>query len=152
MSWRPWLPARPERVASDLVTEVLIASDASWVIDEVKAVLGAPDTNVRVVHYGAQVRESVAAVAPDLVILDLQIGNMGGIAACIDLRLESGAGRLPEVPILLLLDRAADVYLASQSGAEGWLVKPLDAIRLQRSIDAVMSGETYKEVSAAGVS
>ena len=48
---------------------------------------------------------------PDLVILDMQIGNMGGIAVAIDLRLEESAGRLPDVPILLLLDREADRFL-----------------------------------------
>ena len=47
----------------------------------------------------------MARTEPDLVVLDLQIGNMGGIAVAIDLRLEEAAGRLPEVPILLLLDR-----------------------------------------------
>jgi DNA-binding response OmpR family regulator len=133
------------------VTEVLIASDASWIINEVTAVLGGADTNVEVVHRGAEVRDAVARRSRDLVILDLQIGNMGGMATCIDLRLESGAGRLAEVPVLMLLDRAADVYLAQQSGANGWLVKPLDAFRLRKAINAVLAGESYQESTAAGV-
>ena len=69
----------------------------------------------------------VAESTPDLVVLDLQIGNMGGIAACLHLRHEAGAGRLPDVPVLMLLDRQADVFLAKRSGADGWVVKPLDA-------------------------
>lgn len=133
------------------MTEVIIASDASWIINEVTAVLGGDDTSFRVVHSGAQVRGAVGTTTPDIVILDLQIGNMGGMATCIDLRLESGAGRLPEVPVLMLLDRAADVYLAQQSGANGWLVKPLDAFRLRKAINAVLDGGTYHETTAAGV-
>ena len=133
------------------MTDVLIASDASWIIDDVKAVLVSPDTTIRVVHSGAEVRGAVAESTPDLVVLDLQIGNMGGVATCIDLRLEAGAGRLDEVPILLLLDRAADVFLAQSSGADGWLVKPLDAFRLRKAIRAVLDGETYQESTAAGV-
>ena len=134
------------------MTEVLIASDASWIIDDVTAVLGGPNTNIRVVHRGADVRGAVAATTPDLVVLDLQIGNMGGMATCIDLRLEAGAGRLPDVKVMMLLDRAADVFLARQSGAEGWLIKPLDAFRLRKAITAVLAGETYQETTAAGVS
>jgi DNA-binding response OmpR family regulator len=151
MSLVAWLCNGSERVASSTVTEVLIASDASWIINEVTAVFG-DDTNIRVLHAGAEVRGAVAETTPDLVILDLQIGNMGGMATCIDLRLESGVGRLPHVPVMMLLDRAADVYLAQQSGAEAWLVKPLDAFRLRQAIRAVLAGEPYQEMTAAGVS
>ena len=80
-------------------------------------------------------------VHPDLVVLDLQIGNMGGIATCIDLRHEAGAGRLPDVPVLMLLDRQADVFLARRSGADGWVVKPLDAFSLRRAATAILEGE-----------
>jgi two-component system nitrate/nitrite response regulator NarL len=80
----------------------------------------------------------VAETTPDLVILDLQIGNMGGIAACLHLRNEAGDGRLPEVPVLMLLDRDADVHLARRSGAEGWVVKPLDAFALRAKATEVL--------------
>jgi len=140
------------RVTSDAVTDVLIASDANWIIDEVSAVLANKETTIRVVGTGAEVRGAVGESTPDLVVLDQQIGNMGGMAASIDLHLESGAGRLPEVPVLMLLDRVADVYLAKQTYADGWLVKPLDAFRLRKAINALLAGETYKETTAAGVS
>mgnify|MGYP003322291787 FL=1 len=45
----------------------------------------------------------------------------------------------------MLLDRVADLYLAQRSDAEGWLVKPLDALRLRRAVDAVMAGGTFTE-------
>ena len=134
------------------VTDVLIASDATWIVDEVSAVLIDADTTVRVVNTGAAVRNAVKASAPDLVVLDLQIGNMGGMATCIDLHLEAGAGRLPEVPVLMLLDRAADVFLAKSSEANGWLIKPLDAFRLRRAIDTLLAGDSYTESRTAGVS
>ena len=85
------------------------------------------------------------ARAADLVVLDLQIGNMGGMATCMDIRLESGAGRLPDVGVLMLLDRSADVFLAQRSNADGWLIKPLDAFRLRRAADAILRDETYQE-------
>jgi DNA-binding response OmpR family regulator len=65
---------------------------------------------------------------------------MGGIAACMHLHHEAGDGRLPEVPVLMLLDRAADVFLARRSGADGWIVKPLDAFGLRRAATAILEG------------
>ena len=89
--------------------------------------------------------DDVAEREPDLVVLDLQIGNMGGMATCLDLHLEAGAGRLPDVPVLMLLDRQADVFLARRSNADGWLVKPLDAFRLRRAVAALLDGQMYTE-------
>ena len=76
----------------------------------------------------------VAESLPDLVVVDLQMGNMGGMAVCLELRLEASYGKLDHVPVLMLLDRRPDVFLARRSGAEGWVVKPLDPIRLRRAI------------------
>jgi DNA-binding response OmpR family regulator len=127
------------------MAEVLIATDADRVIDEITAAVAGPGTFVRSVRRGADVRGDVADHDTDLVVLDLQIGNMGGMATCLDLRLEAGAGRLPEVPILMLLDRRADVFLARRAGADGWLVKPLDAIRIGRATRALLAGERYED-------
>ena len=66
----------------------------------------------------------------------MQIGNMGGIAVAIDLRLEVGAGRLPDTPILLLLDREADRFLAKRADADAELVKPIDAGTLRQAVEA----------------
>ena len=127
------------------MTTVLLASDADWLIEEVRAALSDPGTTVNVVRAGADVRASVSSQIPDLVILDLQIGNMGGMATCMDLRLEIDAERLSPVPILMLLDREADVYLAQQAGAQGWLVKPLDSFRLKMAAVALLAGEDMRE-------
>ena len=127
------------------MTTVLLESDADWLIEEVRAALSDPGTTVNVVRAGADVRALVSSQIPDLVILDLQIGNMGGMATCMDLRLEIDAERLSPVPILMLLDREADVYLAQQAGAQGWLVKPLDSFRLKMAAVALLAGEDMRE-------
>ena len=67
------------------------------------------------------------------------------MATCMDLRLEIDAERLSPVPILMLLDREADVYLAQQAGAQGWLVKPLDSFRLKMAAVALLAGEDMRE-------
>jgi len=127
------------------VTTVLLASDADWLIEEVRSALSDPGTDVTVVRAGADVRNAVSTQSPELVILDLQIGNMGGMATCMDLQLEIGAGRITHVPILMLLDRSADVYLARQAGAQGWLVKPLDSFRLKVASVKLLAGEDMRD-------
>jgi DNA-binding response OmpR family regulator len=129
------------------VPEVLVASDARWVHDEVAAVLSGPDFDVRHVNTGADVLPAVVETPTDLVILDLQIGNMGAMATCLDLRLEESGGRLDHIPVLMLLDRRPDVFLARRSEAEGWLVKPLDPIRLRKAIRTLLAGGTYHDQS-----
>ena len=119
--------------------DVLIATDADAVFDEVDASLADERTRVIRVRSGSAVAAVVAESTPDLVILDMQIGNMGGVATCLHLRNESGDGRLPHVPVLMLLDRDADVFLARRSGADGWLVKPLDAFALRTAATQILS-------------
>jgi CheY-like chemotaxis protein len=93
--------------------KILVAADVRWVREQVRAALVSPGQEVIEVVRGQDVRGAVAEHHPDLVMLDLQIGNMGGFAVAIDLRLEESGGRLPHVPILLLLDRVADRFLPS---------------------------------------
>lgn len=132
--------------------DLLIASDAQWVVDEVRATAEEPGTTVRWVRRGDDVAGAIEEQTPDLVVLDLQIGNMGGMATCVHLHLEADAGRLPWVPVLMLLDRRADVFLARRSGAEGFVVKPLDAIRLRRAVTALLAGDDYEDPSGAPTS
>lgn len=124
---------------------VILATDADWLIDEVVAALGGPDTSFTVCREGRKVAGLVKDRTPDLVILDMQIGTMGGIAVTMDLRLDESAGTLPHVPILMLLDRDVDVHLARRSGTDGWLVKPLDSLRLRRASRAIAAGGCYAE-------
>ena len=43
--------------------------------------------------------------------------------------------------------RLADVLLAKRSGAEGFVIKPLDPLRLRRAVDALLDGGTYEDTS-----
>ena len=125
--------------------DVLLATDADWIHDALDAAIGDHDVTVRRVRTGAEVLPAVREREPDLVVLDLQIGNMGGMATCMELRLEEGIDLLPHLPVLMLLDREADVFLARRAQADGWLIKPLDAFRLRRAAVALLAGEPYLE-------
>ena len=65
------------------------------------------------------------------------------VAVCMDLRLEESAGRLPKLPVLILLDRRPDVFLAKRAGADGWVVKPLDPLRVRKAVNELLAGRHY---------
>lgn len=122
---------------------IVVASDAAYLRKEIVAVADGPDIEIREVESGPEVIASARNDAPDLVVVDLQMGNMGGMAVCLELRLQESYDDLPHIPVLMLLDRRPDVHLARRSGAEGWLVKPLDPLRLRRAIRALIDGDEY---------
>ena len=124
---------------------ILIATDAQWVLNEIQAVLGSSSTTIQVVTNGRLVAPAVAERTPDIAILDMQVGSMGGMAITMDLRLDHSSGALPNVPILMLLDREADVHMARRSGANGWIIKPLDALRLRKAVNAIVAGGCFAE-------
>lgn len=121
---------------------VLVAADGKWIRDQVRTALAASDTTVLEVTRGQDVRAAVAEYAPELVILDMQIANMGGVAVAIDLHLEAGAGRVPDTRILLLLDREHDRFLAKRADADAVLVKPIDAGTLRRTMKQLLAAPT----------
>jgi DNA-binding response OmpR family regulator len=129
---------------------VLLAADADWVVDEIVAALGGPDVSFTVCTEGREVSRVVADRARDgepfdIGIFDLQIGSMGGMAVTLALRLDESAGVMPHVPVIMVLDRVSDVFLARRSGADGWMIKPLDPLRLDRAVKVVVAGGSYRE-------
>ena len=126
--------SRAERRVHSTPVRVLLAADAQWLVDELVAALAGPDVSFTVCSEGREVSKVVADRTEngepfDIAIVDLQIGSMGGMAVTLALRLDESAGVVPHVPVVMLLDRVADVHLARRSGTEGWLVKPLDPLR-----------------------
>jgi DNA-binding response OmpR family regulator len=127
---------------------VLVATDAQWVLDEVLSALGTAETSFTVCRDGRDVTRAVLQRTPDLAVLDLQVGSMGAMAVTMNLRLDHSGGRIPHIPVLMLLDRLADVHLAHRSGADGWIIKPLDSLRLRRAATEVRGGGTWHESAA----
>lgn len=118
---------------------VLVATDAQWVVDEIVAALSGPETSFTVCRNGRDVTDVVMARTPDIAILDLQSGSMGGMAVAMNLRHDESSGAMPRVPILMVLDRQADIFLARRSGADSWIVKPLDALSIKRGVDCALT-------------
>ncbi len=111
------------------MSRVLIVADDEWVVNEVHSALSIGE-NELVDH--ADPSTAAAAIesgSADVAVVDLQVASMGGMAITRSIR------ELAEpVPIVMLLDREADAFLAGRSGANAWVVKPFTAFALRNAV------------------
>ncbi len=107
--------------------------------------LEGPDLFIEEAASGPEVLARVREGGVDLAILDLQIGSMGAMAITMELHHEESYGAIEPVAVLMLLDRRPDVFLARRSGAEGFVVKPLDPQRVRAAVRAILRGESYED-------
>ena len=109
--------------------------------------LAGPDIFIEEASTGLETIERVKRGDVDLVIVDLQVGAMGGMAITMELRNLESYGGADAVSVLMLLDRRPDVFLARRSGADGFVVKPLDPQRMRSAVRALLRGEGYEDES-----
>jgi DNA-binding NarL/FixJ family response regulator len=130
-----------------LVPRILIVADERGLLNEIGAGVDDDDTELIEALTSERALELAAEKPPDLVIADSQIQSRGGVALAFDLIHEETGGRMPHIPFLLLVDRRADVFLAKRASVEGYLVKPLNPIRLRRAKEALLKGEAFIDES-----
>lgn len=127
----------------------LVVADESWVRNEVHAALTAPD--VSLVDHQDPATAAVNAMSDgfDAVICDLQVGSRGGMAVTRDLLEQAAVTGKPPIPMVLLLDRSADAFLAKRAGAAAWVVKPFSSHDLVEALDRAFPVATRTGAEAA---
>lgn len=102
---------------------ILVVSRDRSVLDD--AHFGFPaDAEVRTASDARSAREVLKDFQPSVVIADLMTGSAGGFVVAREM---SQMAALQEVPILILLDRDQDSWLADQAGATLHRTKPVTA-------------------------
>jgi DNA-binding NarL/FixJ family response regulator len=128
---------------------VLIADDHPVVRQGLQVLLSVQE-DIEVVGEAADGRQALAITSeldPDVILLDLKLPVMDGIAVLRELR---DAGLRARA---LVLTSAADrelVTLAVQAGAAGFLYKDIDPDALVRALRSVHDGHTLLAPEAAG--
>ncbi len=128
---------------------IYIVSDSQNLKNTITSALAGPGNELVELSSGKELMELLKEDKPDLVILDLQIGNMGATAITLDIRLEEGAGRIDPTKILVLLDRRADVFMTRRSGADGFVVKPVNALKIRRAVKEVLEKGKFEDTAFA---
>lgn len=86
---------------------------------------------------GTEALSMVAALDPDVVLMDLRMPNVGGVAAIRSLRVR---GARAKVLVLTTYDSDADVLQAVQAGAAGYLLKDAPGPDLVHAVRAAHAG------------
>ncbi len=120
---------------------LLIADDHPVVRDGLRGML-AGQADLEVVGEAADGAEAVALAArlrPDVVLMDLRMPHMDGVAAIERIAAQEAA---PRVLVLTTYDSDADILPAIEAGATGYLLKDAPREELFRAIRATARGES----------
>jgi DNA-binding NarL/FixJ family response regulator len=119
---------------------VIVADDHQLMREGTAALLGA-DERIEVIGLARDGREAIALAErrnPDVVLLDLNMPEVGGLEACASLRAVDDG---PEVLVLTVSDEEPDLYAALRVGAAGYLTKDMPPAELIEAVLAVARGE-----------
>ena len=122
---------------------VLIADDQDLVRTGFRLILeGEADLSVvGEASDGRQAVELARSLAPDVVLMDIRMPVLDGIAALRELLSGSPVGTAPKVLMLTTFDLDEYVYAALAAGASGFLLKDVKAQHLVDAIHTVRRGE-----------
>lgn len=131
----------------DSIISVILVDDHAVVRAGLKAVLGSAK-DIQVIGEGSNGKDAISLAArldPDVIVMDLSMGEMDGAEATRELVAKQTRGR-----VLILTMHAEDSYLVPllEAGASGYLVKSAADRELIDAVRAVAHGDVYMQPSA----
>ena len=87
---------------------------------------------------GAEAVQLAEALKPDLILMDIRMPGLNGLAATRLIKTRQPEAR---IVILTVSEEDADLFEAIKSGAAGYLLKSLDSGQFFELLEAVMRGE-----------
>jgi len=130
-------------------TRIVIVDDHPMVTEGIQSILESyEDIEVLAcLSDGQDIIDRVEGLAPDVVLLDLNMPGVGGLSAT-----EMVLEKRPETRILILSMHDSPEYISSalSHGAMGYVLKDVPTDEIKRAIDAVMEGQRYLCTGAKG--
>ena len=128
----------------------LVVEDDPDIVELVQHYLQAEGFQVEALGDGRHALERLRGGGHDLVILDLQLPGMDGLALCAELRRDE---RTRALPVIMLTARAdeADRVVGLEVGADDYVVKPFSPKELVARVRALMRRLERKEEEQAAV-
>ena len=135
-------------MSADRPVRVLVVDDQTLFREALTTLLGVRDEVevVGAVGDGAQALEAAGLLRPDVVLMDLRMPVLDGVATTRRLAVEH-----PDVRVLVLttFDGDDEVFPALRAGAVGYLLKDATASRLVEAVQAAARGESVLQPSVA---
>lgn len=123
-------------------TRVVIVDDHPMVADGICAILETyEDIEVAAtLQNGQEVIDQIDSLEPDVILMDLNMPQVGGLTAT-EMLLE----RRPDTRIVILSMHDSTEYIttALDHGAKGYILKDVPTDEIKQAIDTVMAGENY---------
>ncbi|MBE1292596.1 MAG: response regulator [Rhodobacteraceae bacterium] len=136
-------------MSADTNIKVMIVDDHPMVAEGIESILESYD-DIKVVGTLTNGREAVdqlPALHPDVVLMDLNMPEIGGLTAT-EMLLEMD----PDLRVLILSMHDSPEYISTalSHGAMGYVLKDVPTEEIKTAIDAVMSGKKYLCTGAKG--
>jgi DNA-binding NarL/FixJ family response regulator len=134
-------------MSAPALPRVLIADDHLMVAEALKSLLAAEFELVGVVEDGLALVEAARRLRPDLIVADVTMPRLNGIAALLRLRQE---GIRAPVVFLTMHRDVSFARRALEAGASGFVLKHSAPFELVQAIRAALEGKTYLTPQLAG--
>ena len=130
------IPDAPTVTADTRPLRVLVADDHATNRKVVELILAQAPVELTLVDDGAQALEAFRAGEFDLVLMDMQMPVMDGLAATREIRLHEATMGLPRTPVIMLTANALTEHVAAaaEAGADLHLAKPFNAAQLLSAV------------------
>jgi len=130
-------------------TRIVIVDDHPMVTEGIQSILESYDdiAVLACLSDGQEIIDRVEELAPDVILLDLNMPGVGGLSAT-----EMVLEKRPDTRILILSMHDSPEYISSalSHGAMGYVLKDVPTDEIKRAIDLVMEGQRYLCTGAKG--
>ena len=117
-----------------MASTILVVDDEQNIVKLARLYLNKDGYQVEAAYDGAEALEKAKSLRPDLIILDIMMPEMDGLAVCRELRKTSN------VPIIILTARDDDIdrIVGLELGADDYMTKPFNPRELVARVRAVL--------------
>ncbi|CUH69570.1 Nitrogen regulation protein C [Thalassovita autumnalis] len=142
-------PAPQDDALNETPVKLVIVDDHPMVAEGIQSILESyDDIEVQATFQsGRAIIDEVEALRPDVILMDLNMPDIGGLSAT-EIILE----RCPDTRILILTMHDSREYISTalDHGAMGYVLKDVPTDEIKTAIDTVMRGERYLCTGAQG--
>ena len=119
---------------------ILVADDEGEIVDLVRMLLEWEGYTVQAAGDGEETVASVQASPPDLILLDVRMPKMGGLAVLEYLHSKPALAAIPVI-MLSVVTSYPEVQSALEQGAVAYLSKPFELREMVRMVSRVLAAD-----------